>query len=65
MSIAVNVRTLAVPVAGRLGSPWTSPFACFACSNLRWVIGTLPRQTGVYVPRRLSHVGGLVWGALG
>jgi hypothetical protein len=29
-----------------------------APSNLRWVIGILPRQTGVYVPRRLSHVSG-------
>ncbi len=30
----------------------------FACSNLRWVIEILPPQTGVYVPRRLSHVSG-------
>jgi hypothetical protein len=31
-----------------------------ACSNLRWGIGTLPPQAGVYVPRRLSQVYGSV-----
>jgi hypothetical protein len=30
----------------------------FACTNLRWNIGVLPQQTGVYVPRRL---GTLTW----
>ena len=30
-----------------------------ACSNLRWGIATLPPQTGVYVPRRLSQVSGV------
>lgn len=33
------------------------------CSNLRRGFGTPPRQTGVYVPRRLSHVSGPVTGA--
>lgn len=27
----------------------------FACSNLRWGIGTLPPQSDVYVPRRLRR----------
>ena len=31
-----------------------------AWSNLRWGIGTLPPQAGVYVPRRLSQVYGSV-----
>ena len=40
-------------------SPWQVTLViAFARSNLRWVIGILPRQTGVYVPRRLSHVSG-------
>ena len=35
----------------------------FAYSNLRWGIETRPRQSDVYVPRRLSHVNGSVTGA--
>ena len=38
------------------GSSLSSP--PFACPNLRWGLGTLPQQTDVYVPRRLSHVAG-------
>lgn len=30
--------------------------APFACTNLRWGIGILPQQTGVYVPRCLNQV---------
>src|SRR6202008_2966301 len=42
-------------------SPWRVALVIpCAGSNLRWGIGTLPRQTGVYVPRRLSHVSGPV-----
>jgi hypothetical protein len=37
--------------------PWQVTLViAFAWSNLRWIIGILPQQTGVYVPRRLSHV---------
>jgi hypothetical protein len=35
----------------------------FACSNLRWGVGTLPPQFGVYVPRRLGLVDGPVTSA--
>lgn len=38
-------------------SPWRVALVLpFAFLNLRWDIRALPRQTGVYVPRRLSHV---------
>ena len=41
--------------------PWQVALVVpFACSNLRWGIGIRPQQTGVYVPRRLSHVSGPV-----
>lgn len=41
--------------------PWQVTLViAFAWSNLRRIIGILPQQTGVYVPRRLSHVNGLL-----
>ena len=44
--------------------PWqVALFSPFACSNLRWGIGTLPQQSGVYAPRRLIQVNGSVAGA--
>jgi hypothetical protein len=52
MSTAVNVRTLGV-------LPWQvavdTPFRMLRMLESTLGIGTLPRQTGVYVPRRLSH----------
>jgi hypothetical protein len=62
-------RSPGLPKTGRQrplgdGSAWQVALVTpLACSNLRWVIGTLPRQTGVYVPRRLSRVSGPVTGA--
>jgi hypothetical protein len=53
------VRTLPVPHGG------VAVVAPLAWSNLRWGIGTLPRQTGVFVPRRLSHVSAPVTGPVG
>ena len=38
--------------------------APFACTNLRWGIGILPQQTGVYVPRCLNQVNGSMTGTL-
>lgn len=62
MSTAVNVRTLGV-------LPWQvavdTPFRMLRMLESTLGIGTLPRQTGVYVPRRLSHIGGPVTGTLG
>lgn len=38
--------------------------APFACTNLRWGIGILPQQTGVYVPRCLNQVNRSMTGTL-
>jgi len=38
--------------------------APFACTNLRWGIGVLPQQTGVYIPRCLNQVNESMTGTL-
>jgi hypothetical protein len=61
---ACRARTAGMGVANdsaHIANPGDRPLSSpFACSNLRWGIGSLPRQTGVYVPRRLSQVSGSV-----
>src|SRR5690349_4005053 len=47
-----------------LPAPWQPALLTpFACTNLRWGIGTLPQQTGVYVPRCLNQANGPMTGA--
>jgi hypothetical protein len=58
MSMAVNMHHCLFPVAGRSRHP-------FRMVESTLGIETLPQQTGVYVPRRLSHVSGPVTGASG